>query len=388
MPLESIATTSIHALLPMETGGVEARRGFRLQDHVAVQWCLRLLQDPNLQAVWCEDQDDLTLVWDCNGYEEVEFVQVKGHELNQLWSVSRLCEREKSDGHSLAGTSILERSLAYDRCSEPCTFRLVTSRPVNLALRPLTHSLNSPARRDCHAEISALIAEIVKKVGEFKSENGNGPDCWVYRTVWDEVHSLESIKNANISKLTKLVEEMGEILFSDQLEALYEKLLTMVLDAALTRWRDDPDAKKLKKVEFAQWFKQQHESTLYPSRAAGNELILDKMTKAQIPADAIDTANHLRRHYRRELLQPKYLNTSDRLSAEEEVRATLQDLRSQLDSNMIADSGIEFHNRCLQQLGQLRNNPPISPMPPLAVLQGFMYSLVGRCLHRFVRPGT
>ena len=69
---------SIHALPPLETGGVEARQGFGLQDHVAAGICIELVVNPTLKQVWCETQDDITLIWDAPDGELVEFVQVKG----------------------------------------------------------------------------------------------------------------------------------------------------------------------------------------------------------------------------------------------------------------------------------------------------------------------
>ena len=81
---------SIHDLPPLEIGGVKARQGFQIQDHVAVGFCIQMLLKPNLLQVWCETQDDITLISENDGVEQVEFVQVKSNELNQLWSISEL----------------------------------------------------------------------------------------------------------------------------------------------------------------------------------------------------------------------------------------------------------------------------------------------------------
>ena len=102
---------SIHDLPPLETGGVEARQGFGLQDHVAAGFCLEMIGVSRLVQVWCETQDDITLILDGEGGQEVEFVQVKGHDLDQLWSVAKLCERErKNKGSTASSRSILEKS--------------------------------------------------------------------------------------------------------------------------------------------------------------------------------------------------------------------------------------------------------------------------------------
>src|SRR5688572_27416124 len=97
---------SIYSLPPLETGGTRSRQGLAFQDHIAVGFCLDMLIDPELAEVWCETQDDITLLWRREAGLVVEFVQAKSHELNQLWSISELCKREGAR----AGTSIIERS--------------------------------------------------------------------------------------------------------------------------------------------------------------------------------------------------------------------------------------------------------------------------------------
>jgi len=144
---------SIRDVPPIETGGSEARRGFDLQDHVAAGFCIQMLTDSALKEVWCENQDDATLIWEEGSDERVEFVQVKNNQLDALWSVSKLCEREtaqplssdpttktQSKKAKRIGSSILERSLGYDRCREACCFRIVTSWPINKDLQLLSFS--------------------------------------------------------------------------------------------------------------------------------------------------------------------------------------------------------------------------------------------------------
>jgi hypothetical protein len=81
---------SIHLLPPLETGGVEAREGFDFQDHVAAGFCIHMLKTVTLRQVWCENQDDITLIWQGQASEEAEFVQVKSNEPDQLWSIAML----------------------------------------------------------------------------------------------------------------------------------------------------------------------------------------------------------------------------------------------------------------------------------------------------------
>ncbi|MEE9911328.1 MAG: DUF4297 domain-containing protein [Deltaproteobacteria bacterium] len=143
MTTSSVAQ-SIYDLSPSELGGFEARKGFAFQDHVAAGFCLDMLDDVTLIEVWCETLDDITLIFYMIDGTCVEFVQVKGTEFNQMWTVARVCHREtKGNGISKC---ILERSLAQDRCLERCRFRMVTARPVKDELKVLTLPYNAPDR--------------------------------------------------------------------------------------------------------------------------------------------------------------------------------------------------------------------------------------------------
>ena len=198
--MEPRTPKSIHELPPLETGGIEARRGFSIQDHVAVTLCLELLDNVRLKEVWCENQDDVTLIWNNNEQDEVEFVQVKGNEFDQLWSIAKLCERKKKNGQDVIGSSILERSLAYDRCCEATSFRMVTTRPVKDELKPLRYSISSQTRISLQGDIDRLILSIGNRLENFKSENNNGHDYWITHTIWKEIHSFDSVKNANLRR--------------------------------------------------------------------------------------------------------------------------------------------------------------------------------------------
>jgi hypothetical protein len=90
-----IDLSSIHELPPIETGGIVARKGFSFQDHVAASFLLDMYVDENLEQVWCETQDDITLIKKNNINECVEFIQAKSNDLNHLWSVPELCKQSK-----------------------------------------------------------------------------------------------------------------------------------------------------------------------------------------------------------------------------------------------------------------------------------------------------
>src|SRR5207253_2093700 len=139
------------------------RKGFDLQDHVAARYCIEMIRDDRILEVWCEAHDDVIVIWKTAMGEEVEFIQVKGLELDQLWSLAKLCEQDASSKKK-TGTSIIERSLGQHRCVEPCRFRLVTSRPVMDELKVLTIKLESSARAAAKPLMDALAAKLTAKI--------------------------------------------------------------------------------------------------------------------------------------------------------------------------------------------------------------------------------
>ncbi len=203
-----------------------------------------MLEDPNLTQVWCETQDDVTLLWLSTTAEEVEFVQVKSHEFDQLWSIAKLLEKEKvtenaddcdqtasseekptaarkSPKTNAPGDSkgaqkrekhcILEKSLQYDRCREPVRFRLVTVRAVKDELKYLTHPIDDPKRDKKGNDYIHLVEKVKEKLAEFKSPNGNDCVFWLDRTLWEWVDSLESLNRTNLWKTAKLVKHKDSI---------------------------------------------------------------------------------------------------------------------------------------------------------------------------------
>lgn len=373
---------SIHELLPIETGGVEARHGFGVQDHASAGFCIKMLSDEELEQVWCETQDDITLLWNEGESEIVEFVQVKSAEMDQLWSMAELCKREKSKKGDGSGTSIIERSLANDRCREFTRFRLVTVRPMRGTLEILRLPIESQERKANANKATTLKQEIAKRVGEYKSLNGHGCEYWVDHIQWDVCDSTDAIKNKNLLKLVAAVEARGEYLAYDQIDELYAKLLNLVRDAAMER--DVRAKKKITRGQFREWFARAIESA-NPHSAVGGARMKEKMVAAGIAGDQIATALELKRRYRLEVLTSKYLKMDQRRLMEGEIQAKLQQLRAMLDAGEMVSDGLEFHSICLQALDSIRAGLIASPIPPLDLMQGYLYNLTDRCLHRFMR---
>ena len=113
-----------------------ARRGFAYQDFIAAQCVLAMIEDEMVLKVHCETLDDIVIQRRVEGAPNTaEFVQVKRNDFDQLWSAAQLYKRK--DG--AAGTSLYEKSLAKDCVKETALFRIVTSRDVSSALKPLTY---------------------------------------------------------------------------------------------------------------------------------------------------------------------------------------------------------------------------------------------------------
>ena len=390
--MENIKFPSIHDnVAPLEMGGVIARDGFVFQDHVAVQFCLKMLSDETLRQVRCESQDDITLIWQDEHDEEIEFVQVKGGTLNQLWSIAKLCEREKrsekvsQQKDNSLGSSIIEKSLANDRFLQGSRFRIVTRRDLNSDLQILKLPFSSPLRLSTNGDLEKLSSALTERIAEFKSPKGHGANFWVLKTLWEVEYDSEVLKRKNINSLRRFVENLGGYLPTSQEDALYDVLLKKVQDAACADWRIEPSAKQIESDNFLLWLKQHIQETQRTSPLTPGRKMQEKMEDVRLPEDYIESAHRALKLYRQETLQPKYLDTSSRELIEGEVSAILQDLRSDLDIGKLSSSGVEFHAACLSRLKELQASLPLEPKPTLSFLHGCMYFITGRCGHRFRR---
>jgi hypothetical protein len=376
------AAKSIYELPPLNTGAIEARDGFAFQDHVALGFCLEMVENESLFEVWCETLDDITLIWKSAENIQVEFIQVKGSEMDQLWSVALLCGKDNKGSSS--SLSIMEKSLVQDRCTEPCRFRLVTARPVMDEIEILTQAFDSLARKDGEAKFDAIHQLMAPKVGTFRSANGNDHIFWTRNTYWDVRHAEDAIRNSNLLKLGKILSSNGISLAPDQADEIYAKLLKKVWDVSRVDPRVFPEEKRIKRIEFQSSLLRMANEAGLPT-AGATEKLEAKMKLALLSADMIGGAVEQTRYYRGEQLRPKYLNLDSQRLVQAEVMALLQNLKSRLDNGELPDDGKEFHGLCLKELQTLREQLPVAPLPPLAFLQGCMYSIAGRCLHRFRR---
>lgn len=372
---------SYHDLPPLERGGVEARKGFEFQDHVAAGMLIEMLANDELLEVWCETHDDITLIWDGASVQEFEFVQVKALTLDQLWSVAKLTERKRKNKSGVEGTSILERLLSNDRGAEPSQFRIVTTLPPNEELSFLQLRFDSPDRKSALADSADLVADLEKRTDNFTSENGNGIRHWLENTSWDVWQSEKSTANSNKLRLQRVALNRGFHLFPDQLDEVYAEFLALARKAAVADWGNTPDEKKITKAKLSSWFDTQLQARVHPAPTAGTNLE-KKLQRAGIAGGDITACLETRQHYLAERYSPKYLSLTDLQLVEGEVGARLHSLRAQLDAGDLDDDGRKFHAECLTALEQLR---PTLPDTPLSIMQGCMYNIADRCVHRFRR---
>ena len=385
-----------------------------------------MLEDPTLSQVWCETQDDVTLLWMNASGEEVEFVQVKSNEFDQLWSIAKLLAREKakeadeSDGANAKGQAddndeaeddgkaqvetagakpkkkakkkdghcILEKSLQYDRCKEPVRFRVVTSRPIKDELAFLAHPIGSTLRDKSKPDYVALVAKLKENLADFKSENGNDYTFWVDRTLWKWVHSLDAVKQDNLWRTSNLIEKSGQFLARDQVEEFYQKLLTKVYDGGLARWDTEIGKKKILRADLLVWFTQAVTDAVHPGKMGTGKTLEGKLQAAGIPADQYESIAEMRQRYRLERLTPKYDATETQLEVESDIRGRLVTLRANLDGRLIDVDGVAFHALCINEINAARLSLREQSRPPAEILYGYMYDLADRCTHRFVRANT
>jgi hypothetical protein len=380
-PAESAAVCpppSFRQLPPRETGGIENRQGNDLQDHIAARHCIEMLQRSDVVEIWCETHDDIVIVWRTDEAEIPEYVQVKGSEFDQLWTVARLCARD----NARAGTSLLEKSFANDRAIEPPLFRLLTHRQVSAELAHLESERGLQGRSVSTTECGALCALLKEKLGPIQSPNGRGLDYWVGRVRWEVVPDAVTIQKLNIYAILEVYDGLGLLPAPDSAAEVYTRLLRKVQKAALAP-ANERHKKIIAREELRQWLLSAANQTS-PPRAAGAR-VKDKMAKAGLDSAAIEMALENRVFYRQEVLRPQYLSLKDRTLAEAEVTAVLQENRTLLDAGKLTDNGVQFHARCLSALVKVRSTFQERSAPPLAFLQGCMYNLADRCLHRFLR---
>lgn len=362
---------------PVEQGGRVARDGFDYQDHVATGKCLDMLLGGGPVEVWCEAEDDIVLVWVEEAEECFEFVQVKGNDIRQAWTVAKLGELE-----------IVKKSLAHDRGCEKCRFRLVTRWKPDNTLSCLTAGFGTEAR-DANAQlIAACVKTVETKHYACTSPNGKGLAFWTEMTTWEVRATTPDVRNNNHLKLERVLEQNELSLDSDHRDLLYNRLFLRVQDASLACGRTQRNLKRLKKNELLNWLKAQAEEVLNPKPVGSSATLERKMIAARVPAASIAAAKEQRRRYLREVLHPRFLDLESRDEIEDRALAQLHRLKTQLDAGQFPDDGRQFLDRCQKMLLDLRDSLANGATPPDSFMFGYLYDVMNRCQHELVRASA
>lgn len=377
-----ITLPSVFEAIPTDMGGVYARQGFAYQDDVAARFYIEMLRDENLIEVWCETHDDILLLWELEGARIVEFVQVKAEHPDQLWTVARLCERQKSarkpDG---LGTSLLENSLSRDRYNEFSWFRIVTCRQFSSDLEVLTRKHGHEHRAMSYVPFGNLLGQVGEKIGAFKSEKGNDSGYWLTNACWDVINDGD-ISNLNQKALAEVLHKLGQPYDPDMVRSIYNDLRALAKDTAeygMEKWKEKRVSRNQLQAKIIDWIQP------YPDRGK-TERLENKLATAGLDSTCLDVAKDQQRFYLRKRRTAPYLETEQAEDIEHQVLDVLHNLRASLDCGTLDENGVKFHERCLKAVGELSlvvksGNVPI----PHGYLSGCMYEITARCRHRFTR---
>lgn len=408
---------SIEEAEPTEEGGAIARSGFNYQDEVAVSFLIEMLEDPLLLAVHCETHDDIVLKWEVSGSASriAEFVQVKGGELNKLWSVADLCSQKKavsdtdgsqeSDGKprksgsrkitqptqdkkvSKVGNSILETSFARDAHLEESSFRLVTLRDAIKELEFLKYPRGAGSRSQTNPEFEALATELEKRFPNLKSPKGNGLPFWLERCLWDVRNDLKAVQNSNLVRLLKLAIKDGHPLLPEHGEVVLEDLRHLAKAAGSARWKPDPRKKKISRADLRKWWMARIRACTEGASAPTGGKLRQKMTEAGLSDDMVNLALELRRRYASEMRTPRYMDSEGTDKVQDRVLSAIVSLRADSVAGQSTIDGATFHARCLARMEEVSKEVATHRGDPSAILKGCMYDVSDRCLLRFTRQG-
>lgn len=372
---------SIDDAKPSEEGGSIARTGFNYQDEIAVGFLISMLETDALLKVHCETYDDIVLVWQNKPTENrfVDYVQVKGGEADKLWSVADICARKQGK----EGTSIFETSLGRDEHAEAARFRIVTLRPVVSELKPLTYQFGSDGRSLECAEMKKLCAALEERLPEITSPKGDGSIFWLKNCFWEERHTVEEIRRANLIGLIQISVREGQALLPEQANVLLDMLRTMAKEAGAAKWKPDPKKKIISRETIREWWKKRLGEFAGVTASGGK--LAGKMTEAALPDDVIALASELRRGYSAASRTERYLEPGEAERLQQRVSSELVSLRSQFIAGELDMTAAQFHARCLERMDAINVEWATEAGDRAAFVKGCMYDIADRCLLRFAR---
>ncbi len=370
---------SIHDGIRGDEGGPLARKGFAFQDHVAVRCCLVMLESSDISEVWCETYDDVvSLKQGIDGeVGSAEYIQVKSLEINQLWTVAKLCAREGGK----VGSSLLEQSLARDRFKEVARFKLVTSLPLHSGLRILQLPLAHPDRAIATPDFNELSTELSQKFLGTAFGNGKDIPYWLANTVWEHF-SPTSLPDENVGKMHKALDGLGYTPDPATCQEVYQRFLTILKEAAELPWSEREGRKfcRQRVIDVLRALADPH-----PNLGSTQKLTA-KILATSLDSSYASTAMGMRTAFRQRFRDSRVMEEMKRSELEAAVLSRLQSLRLQFDSGELRDTPSQFYARCVQEMRTLNSEPSFEKMNlPEGFFEGCMYEVTGRCAHRFVK---
>lgn len=209
-----------------DAGGPAARQGFKYQDHVAVSFIFKMLQDSNYSQVECETADDIVAVFQCSGQIVNEYIQVKTTESDSKWNLNEITALDGTKANS----SLLHKSLKCDVRPGIARFRIVTKRDVAKILDGFKKEIDKRVLPDT---TTARGVALCKKFKTFVSPQKRDFLYWAENFVWQVYGDVEALEAVNIKALSQLAEGLGNRPNFTQLKAIYEEFLE-IADKATT----------------------------------------------------------------------------------------------------------------------------------------------------------
>lgn len=208
-----------------DAGGPAARQGFKYQDHVAVSFIFKMLQDSNYSQVECETADDIVAVFQCSGQIVNEYIQVKTTESDSKWNLNEITALDGTKANS----SLLHKSLKCDVRPGIARFRIVTKRDVAKTLDGFKKEIDKRVLPDT---TTARGVALCKKFKTFVSPQKRDFLYWAENFVWQVYGDVEALEAVNIKALSQLAEGLGNRPNFTQLKAIYEEFLEIADKAA------------------------------------------------------------------------------------------------------------------------------------------------------------
>lgn len=238
-----------------DIGGVGAKKGFLYQDYAAALYVISMIKDKRIKAVRFEVTDDIDIIYD----SYIEYVQVKTTDNDKKWSAVEFCKtspatKVKDKGLVKFTDSILHKSLSCDRNKGiKAKFRILSPRDVNSSLTYLKVSLDSRTDKKGRDE---LLASLIAKIKDYKSDNGNDVSYWIDNTIWEVKSSIEELRLKAIEEIMNAANDSSIYLDSnrDPQIILNDILATVTNKSAISRKIYVASDKSYTREDFISWF--------------------------------------------------------------------------------------------------------------------------------------